>query len=79
MRPISLAVTCEEPRGASQNLKSDLNSLKQYKRDPEIHVATREEHQIFRQTSMKTMGFFLHREMGPFPTAASQERSHVPS
>ena len=51
----------------------DWTSLGQHKRKTEFPVITRES----RCNSRKTTWFPLHRKMKPFPTTASQEKSHV--
>ena len=75
MRSICPAVTREQSPALPCNSNGDSTSLGQQDRFPEFHVVTRES----RCNSRKTMRFPSHREMRPFPTAASQEKSHVHS
>ena len=51
----------------------DWTSLGQHKRHPECPVVTRES----RRNSRKTTWLPRHRKMKPFPSTASQEKSHV--
>ena len=57
------------------NSNGDWTSLEQHERLPEFPVVTRES----RSNSRKTTRFPRHCQMRPFLTAASQEKSHVPS
>ena len=68
MRPIFPAVTCDESRSAHHNSKGDLISLRQYKQDPEVHVATREEPQTSHQASRKLVSLETGEEPGVLVT-----------
>ena len=56
------------------NSNGDWISLGQHERHPEFPVISRESSRNLR----KTTRFPHHREMKPFPAAASQEESDVP-
>ena len=75
MRSICPAVTREQSPAPPHNSTWDWTSLGHHKRLPEFPDVTRES----RPNLRKTTRFHCHRELRPFSTAASWEKSHVPS
>ena len=79
MRTSALAVTGEESQEAPGNSHGDWTLLRQHERVPELPVVTREEIYVSCRNLRKTRRFTPQREMRPFSTAASREKSHLPS
>ena len=75
MRTSAPAATAEESRGAPRDLGGDWTSLRPHEWVPEVPVITREEP---RCNSRKTRRFSPERELRPFSTAVSREKSHLP-
>ena len=68
-------MTREQSPAPPSNSNSDWTSPGQHERLPELRIVTRES----LHNSRKTTRFPRHRDMRPFPAAASQEKSHVHS
>ena len=75
MRSTCPAVTREQSPAPPHNLNGDWTSLGQHERLPEFPVVTQES----RRNTRKTTRFSRHCKMRPFPAAAYQGKSHVPS
>ena len=78
MRTSALALTGEESREARRNSHRDLTFLKQQQQVCDVPVITWEEPQFSCCFSWKTRRFSPKREMRPFSTVASWEKSKLP-
>ena len=70
---------CRGIRDGPGNSHGDWMFLRPHKRVPEFPVITSEEPTVSSRNLRKARRFSPQREMRPFSTAASQEKSHLPS
>ena len=76
---MALAATAEESQKAPRNSHGDWIFLRPHEWFCEVHIVTREEPQVCCCNWRKTRRFSPQREMRAFSTAASWEKSHLPS
>ena len=79
MRTSALSPIGEESREAPGNSHGDWNFLRQHERVPDVLFVIQEEPQVCCHNSRKTKRFSPQCEMRPFSTAASREKSDLPS
>ena len=79
MRTSALSPIGEESRKAPRNSHGDGMFLRPHERVPEVLVVTQEERAVSCCDSRKTRIFSPQCEMRPFSTAASREKSDLPS
>ena len=79
IRTLSTVATAEESRETPRNSHGDWTFLRPPEWVPEVPIVTREEPQVCCHNSRKTRRFFPQREMRPFSTVVSGEKSHFPS
>ena len=76
MRTSDPTATAEDSLRAPRESSGDWTSLWRHERVSEVSVETQEEPH---SNSRKTRRFFAQCELSPFSTAASREKSHLPS
>ena len=79
MRTSAPAANGEESREDPRNSHGDWMFLRTQERVREVPVLTREEPQVSCHNLRKTRRFSPRREMRPFSTVVSREKSHLPS